>query len=87
MRTDQHDTEQVCTQLVFEHTRVRQQSGKKSRENQARIERRVRRYQEFKTANEIPKYLRGIAYNIRVRGTPAVEEISSDSESDSEYSQ
>lgn len=58
--------------LSFEHRRVRQQGGKKSRENQARIERLVRRYQEFKTANKIPKNLRGIAYNIRVHSTTAM---------------
>lgn len=84
MKKDQHDTEQTCIQLDNEHTRIRQQISKKSRKNQERIEMRARRYQQFKDAEEIPKYLRGIACNIRIRGAPTAAADPSDSDSSSD---
>lgn len=46
---------------------------------------RTRRYQRFKNAEEISKYLLGIAYNICIRGAPtaaAGNALNSDSSSD-----
>lgn len=73
MQKDQRDTEQLCQQLDLGHTRIKQQISKKSKRNQERILRRVQRYQEFKDEDDIPRYLRGIAYYIRVSNEPEDE--------------